>query len=929
MGGKQKPSWGLGKAIGNAQKKAKEENVALHFTGKRTFLEGKEHGVSCLESTNLDDFLAKAELANAEFEAIRGRFSLVDKTIVTAKEKQLGMDRKMAEIKGVVIPIPRRPVWDVSIDGERLQQLENEAFLHWRKKLAKLEEQHGFVMTPFERNLDFWRQLWRVCEKSDLVCTICDCRDPLFYRSVDLERYVKELGGEAEREEEVESEKPDRHEDDARSDTSDPFRIKWGAKLDSDAEEEEGSEENDASDVDGDESGSDDGDGGGSDGGNSIKDALQAAAFQQNVDEFAELNQMMLSNSATGKAANGAAASQFTKEQIEFFERKTSKKTLLILNKADYMAPELRKKWRAFFDARSIEVAFFSAKYELEKLGIDIDLPTDVLDAGGAGAGGTTDETAGAGENADPTVANKSSRRRKEQPAKERPKHVQEEFNRRRVGMRNKTDEASGGFSLNDAEPSYHQRERRRKGPKNTAGGGPLDPAAALSGSRQVVAARVQAQLHAKKSVFQMSLASLSTDDEDEAAGEVDAPAPGEDDEAVEETEDEAEAAAEATSTRDQGATEDAEQQQGFAQDGTVSRPAPANEECLLADASAIHDSRDDDDILDCDGLMRFLVSKLPGETKDLKPVVGFCGYPNVGKSSIINALFGSKKVSMSRQPGKTKHFQTLESDAFTLCDCPGLVFPSIVATKAHLVINSVMPIDQLRSEYMAPIALVVDKVGTKHLYQHYKVEPLAVKQDPATRFLMSFATARRHFLRDLVPDTTWAAQRLLKDFTTGVLLHCESPPVADGEIKAISSGGDMMLGSSTAEEQLCGERTLQLPSVDEEEEFDEEEDGSENAGIQLQSAENQLTENADCEFADEEGNLVYVEPKETTKDVKKYDAFDDWNPASLEEMLTGVAAKQVTKRQTRRDAKMAQKGNPEGKREGGTKAHCTAEAFV
>ena len=42
------------------------------------------------------------------------------------------------------------------------------------------------------------------------------------------------------------------------------------------------------------------------------------------------------------------------------------------------------------------------------------------------------------------------------------------------------------------------------------------------------------------------------------------------------------------------------------------------------------------------------------------KLVVGLVGYPNVGKSSAINALIGEKKVSVSSTPGKTKHFQTI-----------------------------------------------------------------------------------------------------------------------------------------------------------------------------------------------------------------------------------------------------------------------------
>lgn len=38
--------------------------------------------------------------------------------------------------------------------------------------------------------------------------------------------------------------------------------------------------------------------------------------------------------------------------------------------------------------------------------------------------------------------------------------------------------------------------------------------------------------------------------------------------------------------------------------------------------------------------------------------VVGMVGYPNVGKSSTINALNGVKRVAVSKTPGKTKHFQ-------------------------------------------------------------------------------------------------------------------------------------------------------------------------------------------------------------------------------------------------------------------------------
>lgn len=76
---------------------------------------------------------------------------------------------------------------------------------------------------------------------------------------------------------------------------------------------------------------------------------------------------------------------------------------------------------------------------------------------------------------------------------------------------------------------------------------------------------------------------------------------------------------------------------------------------------------------------------------------IGLVGYPNVGKSSTINALMTEKKVSVSATPGKTKHFQTLYLDQdLLLCDCPGLVMPSFVLTKADMILNGILPIDQV-----------------------------------------------------------------------------------------------------------------------------------------------------------------------------------------------------------------------------------------
>ena len=61
------------------------------------------------------------------------------------------------------------------------------------KLLLSVQEDYECVVTPYEKNLEFWRQLWRVIERSDLVIQIVDSRHPLLFRSQDLEKYVKEV----------------------------------------------------------------------------------------------------------------------------------------------------------------------------------------------------------------------------------------------------------------------------------------------------------------------------------------------------------------------------------------------------------------------------------------------------------------------------------------------------------------------------------------------------------------------------------------------------------------------------------------------------------------------------------------------------------------------------------------------------------------
>jgi len=93
-----------------------------------------------------------------------------------------------------------------------------------------------------------------------------------------------------------------------------------------------------------------------------------------------------------------------------------------------------------------------------------------------------------------------------------------------------------------------------------------------------------------------------------------------------------------------------------------------------------------------------FGVDEETGKSSQL--TLGMIGQPNAGKSSLINSLMGKRVVSVSKTPGHTKHFQTIFiTKSVVLCDCPGLVFPSLVERPLQVLLGS-FPIAQVREPF-------------------------------------------------------------------------------------------------------------------------------------------------------------------------------------------------------------------------------------
>ena len=394
---------------------------------------------------------------------------------------------------------PRRPAWIGGMTGEELEAMEYAEFIEWRKKLAELSEEKGIMMTPFEKNLEFWRQFWRVLERSDLIVQIIDARNPLMFYCEDIHSYTKEI----------------------------------------------------------------------SDG----------------------------------------------------------KENVLLLNKSDYLTEQQRKYWADYFGRQGIKALFFSALDE------------------------TNDH-------------------------KMQLRSIREE----------RTGESSDGNSSeeNSEESELETEENEREG---------------LVGKMNEFALKEE---------FSLDMVAE------------------------------------------------------YIRDGRLFKRKELIE------------------------VLRSLHTKPDARHKSDYLTIGLVGYPNVGKSSTINALIECKKVSISATPGKTKHFQTIFLDEqLCLCDCPGLVFPNFVLSKAEMILNGILPVDQIK-DFRPPINLLVSVVPLRVFQAKYSLilpanEEYRQKEHlTSDELLNSYSLMKGYVTGRGLPDHAKSAKCLIRDFVSGHLLYCYAPPDVD-----------------------------------------------------------------------------------------------------------------------------------------------------
>jgi len=242
-----------------------------------------------------------------------------------------------------------------------------------------------------------------------------------------------------------------------------------------------------------------------------------------------------------------------------------------------------------------------------------------------------------------------------------------------------------------------------------------------------------------------------------------------------------------------------------------------------------------------------------PMDRKYERVPFGMVGFPNVGKSSVINVLMGNAKnahgvvrVGVAAQPGKTKHFQTLllpDRPDMLLCDCPGLVFPSFVSNTADLIAAGVYPIAQMR-DWRPVVDLLCLRIPREVLNAQYSIniplpsadavyeakqlqgsDEVRIPPPTADEFLTTYCVARSLLAASSgVPDYTRAARIIIMEYATGKLLYCHSPPNFD---KMTFQKETLLLclqKTKKLREKLLENENARADAIDEEKEQDMEE---------------------------------------------------------------------------------------------------------
>mmetsp|Transcript_31381 Transcript_31381/g.48133 ORF Transcript_31381/g.48133 Transcript_31381/m.48133 type:complete len:532 (+) Transcript_31381:154-1749(+) len=210
----------------------------------------------------------------------------------------------------------------------------------------------------------------------------------------------------------------------------------------------------------------------------------------------------------------------------------------------------------------------------------------------------------------------------------------------------------------------------------------------------------------------------------------------------------------------------------------TIAIKASANHDKTAAAVSA-QNAEDSSIPVGMEGLLQLLKNYARTGSGDGKSkttiVVGVIGYPNVGKSSIINALKRTRAVGVSPRPGFTTSMQEVVLDRnVRLLDSPGVVFDDRSA-----MLGNCVDADSIEDPVPAVSALL-QRCTPQSLMMTYSIP--AFPPGDTMMFLALVARSYGRVLKGGIPDKVAAARAVLRDWNSGKIPYYTPPPKETNE---------------------------------------------------------------------------------------------------------------------------------------------------
>eukprot|EP00771_Trimastix_marina_P004162 gnl/Trimastix_PCT/901.p1 GENE.gnl/Trimastix_PCT/901~~gnl/Trimastix_PCT/901.p1 ORF type:complete len:556 (-),score=245.81 gnl/Trimastix_PCT/901:210-1766(-) len=186
---------------------------------------------------------------------------------------------------------------------------------------------------------------------------------------------------------------------------------------------------------------------------------------------------------------------------------------------------------------------------------------------------------------------------------------------------------------------------------------------------------------------------------------------------------------------------------------------------------------------LGADTLLRLLKGYASRKGVTTHITAGVVGYPNVGKSSVINSLKKAKAVGVSSVPGFTRQAQAVQLDrTVRIIDCPGVLFAS--ASQEADALRSSLNVENL-DDPVSAVEVLLRRCQWEQLMRLFRIPAF---QDSA-QFLEIIGRKYGKFTKGSIVNHEAAARVVLQSWSQGKIPFFTAAPAEDASEPVLETG--------------------------------------------------------------------------------------------------------------------------------------------